>query len=190
MNGDNCSWQNESKQNPNLTMVAAAANKGFRSCKTSLGRTPNGLNSIHGPKTEKRWCNTKTDSGYHFVLRIPVDSKWIWAWDRCHWKNLEIIFPSIPSEPKSEPICDRGTHFSADCSWTPKQTRSQLQLGLQLGLDALAGLLRRWPRWRTSKYFLDMFSIFMGCAPTWIKVPIMNNKSRQWHSNFDGLALW
>jgi hypothetical protein len=43
-------------------------------------------------------------------------------------------------------------------------------------LDALAGLLRWWPRRRMSKGFLDEFSISLGRAPTWTRVPRMNNK--------------
>jgi hypothetical protein len=43
-------------------------------------------------------------------------------------------------------------------------------------LDALAGLPRRWPRRRKSKGFLGEFSISLGRAPTWTRVPRMNNK--------------
>jgi hypothetical protein len=43
-------------------------------------------------------------------------------------------------------------------------------------LDALAGLLRRWPRRRKSKGFLGEFSISMERAPTWARVPRINNK--------------
>ena len=140
------------------------------------GRTPNGLNSIHGPKTEKRWCNTETNSGHHLVSTITVDSGWIWAWDQCHWRRLEIMFPSIPSAPKSKPVYDRGICFIAGCCWSPKQTRVRIRLGLQLGLDALAGLLRRWPRWRTSKGFVTVFPISLGHAPTWARIPRVNIK--------------
>jgi hypothetical protein len=44
-------------------------------------------------------------------------------------------------------------------------------------LEALVGLLRRWPRRRRmSKGFLDEFSISLGRAPTWARVLRMNNK--------------
>jgi len=54
-----------------LTRVEATEYKEFRSWEIPPGRTPNGLNSIHGPKTEKGWCNTETDSGCHLISTIP-----------------------------------------------------------------------------------------------------------------------
>lgn len=48
--------------------------------------------------------------------------------------------------------------------------------GPPLSLDVLAGLLRRWPRRSTSKGFLGEFSISLGRAPTWARVPRINNK--------------
>ena len=44
-----------------------------------------------------------------------------------------------------------GDQFKADWSWRPRQTRTRIGLGLWLGFDVLAGLLRWWPRRRTSK---------------------------------------
>ena len=53
-------------------MAAVAANKGFRSCKTSPGRTPNGLNSIHGPKTEKSDATLRQFLDVILFQRFPL----------------------------------------------------------------------------------------------------------------------
>jgi len=34
-------------------------------------------------------------------------------------------------------VCNLGVHFTTDCSWNPRLTRTSHGLGLQLGLDAL-----------------------------------------------------
>jgi hypothetical protein len=53
---------------------------------------------------------------------------------------------------------------------------SKTWIGLQLGLDALACLLRRWPRRRMSLDISEVFFISLGRALTWARVPRVNNK--------------
>jgi hypothetical protein len=49
---------------------------------------------------------------------------------------------------------------------------------LQLALDALVGLLRRWPRWRISLYIFKVLSTYLGYAPTWARVPRLHDKPK------------
>jgi hypothetical protein len=58
----------------------------------------------------------------------------------------------------------------------PERLELKLNYPPRLGLDTLADLLRRWPRRRTSKGFLGVFSVFVGRAPTWARVPRLHDK--------------
>jgi len=107
---------------------------------------------------------------------IPIDYEGILMRGHFHWFPYEIIFPSICGSSKTEYVCDLDVHFTTRWYWSPRWTRTQVGLGLWLGLDVLAGLVRWWPRRRTCKGFLGGFSKSLGCAPTWAKVPRMNNK--------------
>jgi hypothetical protein len=98
-----------------------------------------GSTTIHGPKAKIRRRSTGAVSGRHFLLTIPVDSGIIWMWDWCHWKLYEIVFPTICGSSKSDSVCGMGVQSKADCSWTPRWTRSRLGLGLHLDVHSLAG---------------------------------------------------
>jgi hypothetical protein len=101
-------------------------------------------------RPKRRRCSALTDSGRQLISMIPIDSDGIWTSNQSHWLDYEIIFPSICGSSKTEYGCILGVYFIADWSRRPKQTRTRIGLGLQLGLDILAGLLRWWPRRRTS----------------------------------------
>ena len=54
MNGDNCSLQNESNQNPNPNNVAVAVNEESRVIEGPLDVPLLGSNTIHGPSAQKQ----------------------------------------------------------------------------------------------------------------------------------------
>ena len=138
MNGDNCSRQNESKQNPSLTMAATVANKDLGRARPP-GRAAIGLQHdtrAIGPKTvtqhrNRFWTPTSTDDSCRLRMHLSRNQS--------HWKRLEIIFPSISSAPKSDSVCNLGVRFSVGCSWSPKLKRSRIGLGLHIDPDVLAG---------------------------------------------------
>ena len=74
MNGDNCSRQNEIKENPNPNKGAASANKLSRVMQDPLDAPLMGSNMIQGPKTERRRRSAGSDSGRQIVRMISVDS--------------------------------------------------------------------------------------------------------------------
>ena len=90
-------------------------------------------------RLKRRRRSVMTDSGRQLVSTIPVDSDGILKWDHFHWFPYEIIFPSIYGSSKTESVYDLGVQFNADCSWTPKRTRSRLGLDLHLYSGTLAG---------------------------------------------------
>jgi hypothetical protein len=52
--------------------------------------------------------------------------------------NNLLIFPTISSLSQSESGCILGVHFSADWSWNPRWSRSQVGLDLLSVVGALA----------------------------------------------------
>uniref|UniRef100_A0A0A9H236 Uncharacterized protein n=1 Tax=Arundo donax TaxID=35708 RepID=A0A0A9H236_ARUDO len=70
---------------------------------------------------------------------ILVDSEGILTWDQCYWKVYQISFSTIYRTSKTEFRCDLCDEISAGCFWISRS--SQSELGLQLGLHVLAGLL-------------------------------------------------
>ena len=131
---------------------------------------------LQGPTTQKTAVQHPDRFWMSNYFDDPIYSNGILMWDHFHYLPYQIIFPSICGSSKTEFGYVLGVHFIVDWSSWPRQTRTRIGLGLWLGLDVLAGLLRWWPRRRTSKGFLGGFSKSLGCAPTWARVPRMNNK--------------
>jgi hypothetical protein len=52
--------------------MTATNYKGSSDAQVTPGCNPNGLHTIHGPKGQKLWCNTKIDSGRPIVSIISV----------------------------------------------------------------------------------------------------------------------
>ena len=88
MNGDNCSRQNEIKENPNPNKGVAAANKLPRGVQDPLGAPLMGSNTIQDPKTERRRRSAGIETERRIPRMIPVYSGWIWAWNQRHCKRL------------------------------------------------------------------------------------------------------
>jgi len=74
MNGDNCSRQNEIKENPNPNKGAASANKLSRVMQDPLDAPLVGSNMIQSPKTERRRRSAGTESVRQLPRTIPVYS--------------------------------------------------------------------------------------------------------------------
>ena len=83
------------KQNPNTNVAAATEYMRIRSWMTPLEMPLWAPRLYTGERPKRLFHGSLTDSGYSLVLMIPVDSERIWASNQCHWKLLEIIFPSI-----------------------------------------------------------------------------------------------
>jgi hypothetical protein len=144
-------WQIDLKQNPNPKVGGGYWLYSLRDVKDPSSRRK-GVPTRYKAQRPKRRCrSTLTDSGRWLVSTISIDSKEILMWNHFDWLPYQIIFPSICGSSKTEFGCVLGIHFIADWSWWPRQTRTRIGLGLWLGLDVLAGLLRWWPRRRTSK---------------------------------------
>ena len=93
------------------------------------------------------------------------DSNWFWRNSDVgplSLVSLSKYISIICGSSKIESVCDLGVRFTTDCSWSPRLTRTSHGLGLQLGLDTLACLLRWWPRRKTSLGISEVFSISLG----------------------------
>ena len=96
---------------------------------------------------------------------ILVDSEGNLMLDQCQWKSYVLSFTCKGSTSKLESVCDQDIRFSARYSCSPRWTRTWYRLGLQLILDAHAGLLRWFPRMRMSLGILGLFSTWLVQAP-------------------------
>jgi hypothetical protein len=121
--------------------------------------------------------NTLTDSGCQLVSKIPVDSRRILAWDRCHWKLYEIVLPTSFRTSKTDSVCDLGVRFIAHCSWTPNWARTWIAFGLHLWdsnrISLVPPLRLGHPFWTSSTPFhAPIMVVCMGAmsssfSPSW-----------------------
>ena len=95
MNDSVSPWKTKLKQNPNPNVEAATEYMRFRSWMTPLEMPLWAPIRYTGEQPKRLFRGSLTYSGRSFVLTIPIDSERFWASNWCHWKLLEIIFPSI-----------------------------------------------------------------------------------------------
>ena len=99
------------------------------------GASTTWANMVHGPTAQKTAAQrpdrfwTSYCFGDSCRLRMNLGLKLVPL--EAPWNYISIHIKIIPNRLRID--------FGAGCSWTPKQTRTRLGLGLQLGLAALAG---------------------------------------------------
>ena len=103
--------------------------------------------------------------------------------DQCQWKSYLLSFTCKGSTSKLESVCDQDIRFSARYSYSPRWTRTWYGLGLQLILDARAGLLRWFPRRRMSLGILGLFCTWLLHAPN-----LLGQVSQGWLTSHDDIV--